>query len=53
MVTYDDILRGIGSLIENGIKVQCVARDWKLIPQSTVCSTGLEANSKESSGGSK
>ena len=30
----DDIQRGIGSLIENGIKVQCVARDWKLIPKS-------------------
>ena len=26
----DDILRCIGSLIENGIKVQCVTRDWKL-----------------------
>ena len=32
--TSDDILRGRGSLIENGIKVQCVARDWKLIPKS-------------------
>ena len=32
--TSDDILRGIGSLIENGIKVQCVTRDWKLIPKS-------------------
>ena len=30
----DDILRGIGSLIENGIKVQCIARVWKLIPKS-------------------
>ena len=30
----DDILRGIGNLIENGIKVQCVAHDWKLIPKS-------------------
>ena len=24
----DDILRGIGSLIKNGIKLQYVARDW-------------------------
>ena len=27
----DAILRGIGSLIENGIKVQCVARDWLIL----------------------
>ena len=32
--TSDDILRGIGSLVENRIKVQCVAREWKLIPES-------------------
>jgi len=30
----DDILKGLGSLIENGIKVQCVEREWKLIPKS-------------------
>ena len=29
----DDILRALSSLVENDVKVQCVAHDWKMIPK--------------------
>ena len=32
--TCDDIIKAIGSLVENGIKVLCVAHDWNMVPKS-------------------
>ena len=31
--TCDDIIKAIGSLVENGIKVLCVAHDWNMVPK--------------------
>ena len=29
----DDILRAIGNLLESGVRLQCVAQDWKMVPK--------------------
>ena len=31
---HDDFYRGFGSLIANDTKVQCAARNWRLLPKS-------------------
>ena len=31
--TCDDIIKAIGSLVVNGIKVLCVAHDWNMVPK--------------------